>query len=110
MTNKKLKILLEVIIMIGLTVYISMNNVIPELKRKFGSSDKLISYLNYSNMFEININNNTDFILVLNKKDVLPKSIKEEKLIAYFEKNNTFFEEIIVISVEKNLNIDYLLN
>lgn len=48
-------------------------------------------------------------ILVLNKKDILPKSIKEEKLISYFKENNTFFEEIIVISVEKNYNIDYLL-
>ena len=48
-------------------------------------------------------------ILVLNKKDILPKSVKEEKLIAYFKENNTFFEEIIVVSVEKNLNIDYLL-
>ena len=48
-------------------------------------------------------------ILVLNKKDVLPKSIKEEKLISYFSENNTFFEEIIVVSVEKNFNIDYLL-
>lgn len=48
-------------------------------------------------------------ILVLNKKDVLPKSVKEEKLISYFKENNTYFEEIIVVSVEKNLNIDYLL-
>ena len=48
-------------------------------------------------------------ILVLNKRDVLPKSIKEEKLISYFKENDTFFEEIIVVSVEKNFNIDYLL-
>ncbi len=48
-------------------------------------------------------------ILVLNKKDILPKSVKEEKLLKYFEENNVHFEEIIVISVEKNLNIDYLL-
>ena len=48
-------------------------------------------------------------ILVLNKKDILPKSVKEEKLIKYFEENNVFFEEIIVVSVEKNINIDYLL-
>ena len=52
---------------------------------------------------------NNKIILILNKKDILPKSIKEEKLISYFEENNTFFEEIIVISVEKNYNIDYLL-
>ena len=48
-------------------------------------------------------------ILVLNKKDALPKSVKEEKLIAYFEEMGLNFEEIIVVSVNKNYNIDYLL-
>ena len=48
-------------------------------------------------------------ILVLNKKDVLPKSVKEEKLIKYLESMNIHFEEVIVISVSKNYNIDYLL-
>lgn len=48
-------------------------------------------------------------ILVLNKKDILPKSVKEDKLIQYFEDNHVYFEEIIVVSVEKNINIDYLL-
>lgn len=48
-------------------------------------------------------------ILVLNKKDVLPKSVKEEKLIKYLENKEINFEEVIVISVNKNLNIDYLL-
>ncbi len=48
-------------------------------------------------------------ILVLNKKDVLPKSVKEEKLIQYFKNLKLDFEEIIVVSVNKNYNIDYLL-
>ena len=48
-------------------------------------------------------------ILVLNKKDVLPKSVKETKLINYLEEKNIKFEEVIVISVNKNYNIDYLL-
>ena len=48
-------------------------------------------------------------ILVLNKVDVLPKSVKEEKIKAYFESANIHFEEIIVISTAKNYNIDYLL-
>ena len=48
-------------------------------------------------------------ILVLNKKDVLPKSVKETKLIKYLEEKNIKFEEVIVISVNKNYNIDYLL-
>lgn len=48
-------------------------------------------------------------ILVLNKIDVLPKSVKEEKIRKYFESKNINFEEIIVISTAKNYNIDYLL-
>lgn len=48
-------------------------------------------------------------ILVLNKKDALPKSVKEEKLVAYLESMNIHFEEVIVISAFKNYNIDHLL-
>lgn len=48
-------------------------------------------------------------ILVLNKIDVLPKSVKEEKLKKYLESKDIRFEEIIVISTAKNYNIDYLL-
>ena len=48
-------------------------------------------------------------ILVLNKKDVFPKSVKDEKIINYFEKMDNPFEKVIVISSEKNYNIDYLL-
>ena len=48
-------------------------------------------------------------ILVLNKMDVLPKSVKEEKLKKYLmNDDDNSFEEIIVISTEKNYNIDYL--
>ena len=49
-------------------------------------------------------------ILVLNKKDVLPKSIKEEKLIDYFKNLKVEFSDVIVVSVEKNYNIDHLMN
>ncbi len=48
-------------------------------------------------------------LLVLNKRDILPKSIKDEKLIEYFKKMNLNFEDIIVISPKKNYNIDELL-
>ncbi len=52
---------------------------------------------------------NNKMILILNKKDVFPKSVKEEKLIKYLENKGVHFEEIIVISATKNYNIDYLL-
>ncbi len=48
-------------------------------------------------------------ILVLNKKDIFPKSVKEEKLIKYLDDVDLKFEEVIVVSVEKNYHIDYLL-
>ncbi|MBR5369834.1 MAG: ribosome biogenesis GTPase YqeH [Bacilli bacterium] len=48
-------------------------------------------------------------ILVVNKIDVFPKSVKEEKVINYLKSKDISFEEIIVISANKNYNIDYLL-
>lgn len=49
-------------------------------------------------------------ILVLNKRDVLPKSVKDEKLINYIKEICPLFEDVVVISTEKNYNIDLLLN
>lgn len=48
-------------------------------------------------------------ILVLNKKDALPKSVKEKKLIEYLNDMDIKVEEVIVISCSKNYNIDYLM-
>ena len=48
-------------------------------------------------------------ILVLNKRDVFPKSVKESKLIQYLESKNLHFEEVIVVSASKNYNMDTLL-
>lgn len=48
-------------------------------------------------------------ILVLNKRDVLPKSVKDEKLIKYFKDMDINFEDVVVISTTKNYNIDLLL-
>lgn len=59
------------------------------------------------NLFRERLNNNV--ILVLNKRDVLPKSVNELKLVQYFKERYTFFNDIIIISSEKNYNIDYLL-
>lgn len=49
-------------------------------------------------------------ILVLNKRDVLPKSISDEKIVEYFHLMNLRYEDIVVISVNKNYQIDTLLN
>ncbi len=49
-------------------------------------------------------------ILVLNKRDTLPKSVKDEKIIEYIKNLETDFEDIVIISTIKNYNIDLLLN
>ena len=51
-----------------------------------------------------------DMILVLNKRDALPRSVKDEKIISYIKNLGMDFKEIIIISANKNYNIDYLLN
>ena len=49
-----------------------------------------------------------DIILVLNKRDLLPLSVKEEKIIDYFNQQELGFKDIIVVSSEKNYNLDLL--
>lgn len=51
---------------------------------------------------------NNDIILVLNKRDALPLSIVDEKLIAYFKEQNLGFFDIILISALKDYNLDLL--
>jgi ribosome biogenesis GTPase YqeH len=53
------------------------------------------------------ISNN--MILVVNKRDVLPKSVKDSKLISYLNNLDLDFKDIVVISCQKNYNIDTLM-
>ncbi len=48
-----------------------------------------------------------DIILVLNKRDVLPKSVKDEKIINYLKEDYNFLD-ILIISTLNNYNIDLL--
>lgn len=86
-----------------------------DIIRSVGETKDLVLYVTdllniEKDLLEIRKILSNKMILVLNKKDVLPKSVKEEKLIRYFEDMNINFEDIIVVSVEKNYNIDYLMN
>ncbi|MBQ3307246.1 MAG: ribosome biogenesis GTPase YqeH [Bacilli bacterium] len=85
-----------------------------DILKEVGKTKDLVLYITDLLNLEKNIEEIRNLIpnkmiLVLNKMDVLPKSVKEEKIKAYFEKENVHFEEIIVISTAKNYNIDYLL-
>lgn len=49
-------------------------------------------------------------ILVLTKRDILPKSINDEKVKEYFSKLGLEYQDIITISANKNYNMDELLH
>ena len=86
-----------------------------EILKSIGETKDLVLYIADILNIEEDLNKireiipNNKMILVLNKKDVLPKSVNDEKLIEYFEKEDNSFSKVIVISSEKNYNIDYLL-
>jgi hypothetical protein len=47
-------------------------------------------------------------IIILTKRDILPKNIYEEKLLKYLENYNINYEDSIIISSMKNYNFDKL--
>lgn len=47
-------------------------------------------------------------MIVLNKRDILPKSVKNEKLVSYLKEKYHFSGEVIVISSKNNEGIDEL--
>ena len=49
-------------------------------------------------------------ILVLNKRDALPKSTNDDKIISYIKSLGATYEDIIIISANKNYNIDLLMD
>lgn len=52
---------------------------------------------------------NNKMILVINKKDVIPKSVKDKKIIDYFKEQDLGFIDIVLISAEKGYGIESLM-
>ena len=48
-------------------------------------------------------------ILVLTKRDILPKSVNDDKIKEYFSNLGLVYQDIIIISANKNYNMDELL-
>ena len=70
----------------------------------------IVDLFNINNIDEILKYLNKKVLLVLTKRDLLPKSVKDEKLIEYFRKYNSKVLDIIVISSNKNYNFDNLFD
>lgn len=74
------------------------------------NNDDLVVYV--TSLLDIRLDYIDSFknvIVVLTKRDILPKSVKDDKLIKYIKSRyNTL--EVIVVSSVKNYNIDYLFD
>lgn len=73
--------------------------------------DSLVVYI--ISLLNINLEHINKFknpLIVLTKKDLLPKSVKEYKLIDYIKKHTNNYLDIEVVSAVKNYNLDNLLN
>lgn len=82
--------------------------------KEIGKTKDLVMYVTDILNIEEDLTSVRDFlpnniILVVNKKDIIPKSVKDEKIKKYFTERYSFFNDVIIISSNKNYNIDYLL-
>ena len=63
-----------------------------------------------NNLLEIREKLRNDCILVLNKRDLLPLSVKDEKILEYLRNLNLGYDDMVIVSSEKNVNMDLLFN
>lgn len=84
-------------------------NILKEINK---TKDLVILVLDIFNLTEnINVikeNINNDILLVITKRDILPKSVHDEKLIEYIKNYNIKIKDQVVISSYKNYNFDEL--
>ena len=84
-------------------------NILKEINK---TKDLVVLVLDIFNLTEnINVikeNINNDILLVITKRDILPKSVHDEKIIEYIKNYNIKIKDQVVISSYKNYNFDEL--
>ena len=70
----------------------------------------IVDLFNINKIEHIIKNLPNDKIIVLTKKDLLPKLVKDQKLIDYVKTDDKTIKDFIVISSNKNYNFDELLD
>ena len=88
------------------------NNDYIEILKNINSTDLVILVVDLFNISP-NLENiskylKNDILLVLNKRDILPKSCYNEKILNYFDNLNINIKDKIIISSKKNYNMDLL--
>lgn len=80
------------------------------LNNTLDSSDLVVYVSSVFNLSGITDIHHDNAILVLTKKDILPKSFKDKKLINYINSLDVKYKDVIVVSSINNYNMDLLYN
>lgn len=109
MKKKIIIVVLEILLLLGLGIFYTIKEVIPDLKRQYGSSDKVVNAKRYENMIEIIVDDNIDFSILLDKDEKIYHMffLNKGSIILYNEniENNRLedgVERIIKLLVENN--------
>ena len=85
-----------------------------EILKEVGKTKDLVLYITdvlnlEKDLTEIKSVIPNKMLLIINKRDLLPKSVKDEKIISYVKDMGIDFCDVIFISANKNYHIDTLL-
>lgn len=100
--EKKLKIIFEILFVVGAIFYYYQRIFIPEYRAKMGSSDYFVRSEDYSNMVEISIDNHSDFVFVWNDEEVIYHMFflsKDSSCLYNKNIEGKSFEEAISLSI-----------
>ena len=68
----------------------------------------VVDLFNFCDLNEIGKYLNNDILLVLTKRDLLPRSCYNEKILNYFDSFNFNIKDKVIVSSKKNYNMDLL--
>ena len=91
------------------------NNEFIEILKEINNTDSLVilvtDIFNLPENFDVITNNiNNPIMLVLTKRDILPKSLYEERLLNYIDNYKLNLLDKIIVSSNNNYNMDELIN
>ena len=102
MNNNKLLFIIEIALVLGGLIFFTIKEAIPEYKSNYGSSDRFINTSTYKNLIEINIDNKTNFGLIINNKNKISN-------IFFFDKNSICLYNQNIENKELDKSLDEII-
>lgn len=109
--EKKLIIIAEIVFVVIAIGYYTVKELIPDLKKQYGSSDKIVNPEKCTNIIEIKINDDVDYMYLLDKEEKIYHIIflSPSSLVLYnknIENNN--YDIVNKKSIEQFIKNNYL--